>query len=147
MILSFSWRLKIIDGKAVLATGHWFWGETFFAPDDNEIELRNDCIIFKRQEAENFFHELKFKYYEIRSYNPTIEELQKAGAVGEVERSLLSCLYDIISDYLLSDRAVVWKVKRRPFDIEYWKEKYKEYADILNSVDWSVILSSVPIKK
>lgn len=146
MVYSYRWYLKIQDGKIVIVTGNWVLQEVF-APEDSEIQLRDDAIIFKRREVEGLKHELPFKNYVIERYNPPVEELQELKLVGDVERNLLRCFYDIFSDYILTERSKLWKKERRAFSLDYWKDKYKEYADVLDSVDWSLILPVLPTEK
>ena len=144
MVYSHQWYLKIQDGKIVIVTGNWVLKEVF-APGDNEIQLIQDAIIFKRQEVEGLYHELPFKNYKIDRYTPSIEELQSKGLIGGVERNLLSCLFDIINDYIMAKQKIF--SGRKPFNLDYWLEKYKEYADVLSGIDWLEALSKVPIEK
>lgn len=145
MVYSHQWRFRIKDGKVIIVTGNQYGGEKQFAPGDNEIQLRQDAIIFKRQEVEGLYHELPFKNYKIERYTPSIEELQSNGLIGGVERNLRSCLFDIINDYIMAKQKIF--SGRKPFNLDYWLEKYKEYADVLSGIDWLEALSKVPIEK
>jgi len=144
MIYSHCWRFRVLDGKIVIVTGNWM-KEEVFEPADNEIQLRADCIVFKRHETEGLYHELPFKNYKIDRYTPSIEEMQSKGMVGRVERNLRSCLYDIVHDYIMSKQTIF--VGRPPFNLDYWLNKYKEYSTVLESIDWLDALSVVPVKK
>ena len=145
MVYSPVWRFDIRDGKVVIVTGNYLCGESIFQPEDSEIQLRQNAIVFKRHEADDLYHELPFKNHKIDRYTPSIEELQNLGLLGGVDRTLLSCLRDIIHDYIMSKQKVF--VNRPPFNLDYWLEKYKEYSDVLNSIDLSEALEVVPIKK